>query len=371
VLVQLSSLRKGPFAEVIGFILVLGTMLLLPSLGASNRILYLAVIVVIWSIVSYGLFLPFALAGQMTVATITVFGAASFTVALAANNWGWNLDRLIPLGIFAGMVAGAVFALPVLRTSGHYFVVVTFAVAELGVIFGHNWHRIYQNDSGVTVPTLPELFGWHLTSRQDMMHLVTACLAVVFVALIVLKHTRLGRRFAALRENEQLARTVGCPVNIYKVLAFTLGGAIAGLAAPLNVLYIQHIDVDNFGVTPGIIIVVIVVLGGRKYVLGPVFGALFWYLGPELIGIDALLGQALFGAALAVVIIVAPDGLVAGVLSIFRFIGRAIGLVHKPSPPTEPVGAVSGAAPEPAAVASGANPVPDQPVEGDVTEVVR
>jgi branched-chain amino acid transport system permease protein len=329
--VHISDLRRGPLGEVIGFVVVMGVMLSLPLLGASNRIIFLGVLVVIWAMVAYGLFVPFALAGQMTVATITVWGAASFSVALAASHWGWNLNILIPLGIAAGMAAAGIVALPVLRTSGHYFVVVTFAVAELGVIVGKNWQLLDNNDTGVTVAKLPTFLGWDVSSRTNMMRLCTLCLAVAFVGVIWLKGSRLGRRFAAIRENEDLARTVGCPVNVYKVLAFVLGGAIVGLAAPLYVFYTRHVSVADFGIVPGITIVVILVLGGRKYVLGPIFGALFWFLIPELISIDALLGQALFGAALAVAIIVAPDGLVAAGVSLFRFLGRVVTGTRRPS----------------------------------------
>jgi branched-chain amino acid transport system permease protein len=308
----------------------MGIMLSLPLLGASNRIIFLGILVVIWAMVSYGLFVPFAIAGQMTVATITVWGAAAFTVALAANNWGWNLNLLVPLGIVAGMAAGALFALPVLRTSGHYFVVVTFAVAELGVIVGHNWQLLDNNDTGVTISTSPSLLGWDVSSRTDQMRLCTLCLTIVFLGVIWLRRGRLGRRLAAIRENEQLARTVGCPVNVYKLLAFAIGGAIAGLAATLEVIFSRHLSVNDFGIIPGITVVVILVLGGRKYVLGPIFGALFWYMIPELIGLDALIGQAIFGAALAAAIIIAPDGIVAGFVSIFRFLFRLVTGSAKP-----------------------------------------
>jgi branched-chain amino acid transport system permease protein len=320
--------------ELAGFVVIVGLLLLLPTLGASNRIIFLGVVCVIWSIVAYGLFVPFALAGQMTVAAITVWGAASFTVALAANNWGWNLSLLIPLGIVAGVIAGGVFALPVLRTSGHYFIVVTFAITALGVQVGQNWEVINPQNAGVIVATPPELFGWHLQGRSDIMKLASLCLAVVFVGVVLLRRSIIGKRLAAVRENEALASTVGAPVKLYKWIALAIGGGIIGLAAPLQVFFLRHIQIDEFGIAPGITIVVILVLGGRRYVLGPIIGALFWYLAPEFIGVSPLVGQALFGALLALVIIIAPDGLVSGVVSSAKFLGRAVGLVHKPAAPS-------------------------------------
>ena len=328
---RISELRKGPAGEFLGFVALTGLLLLLPALGASNRIMYLAVVCVIWAIVAYGLFVPFALGGQMTVTTATAWGAASFAVMLASNDWGWNLTLCIPLGIVAGAIAGLVFALPVLRTSGHYFVVVTFAIASLGVIIGSNWALLSPGDAGLTVSALPELLGWHLNGRQDMMRLSCLCLTIAFVALLLMKRSRFGRRLAAIRENEHLARTVGCPVNVYKVVALTVGGAVAGLAAPLQVFFARHIEINDFNILNGITVVVILVLGGRRYVIGPVLGALFWFMGPELIGVDALAGQAIFGAALAIAIIVAPDGLVAGAGSVVRFAGRAAGLLRRPA----------------------------------------
>ena len=329
-----SDLRRSALPEILGFVIVVGLMVLLPQLGASNRIIFLGVVCIIWAMVSYGLFIPFALAGQMTVATITAWGAACFTVALAANDWGWGLGPLLLLGIVAGTLAGTLFALPVLRTSGHYFVVVTFAIAALGTIVGQNWSVTSPGDAGITVSKSPELLGWHLQNRNDMMRLCSLCLFVVFLCVVLLRRSRLGRRLAAVRENEQLARTVGCPVNRYKLLAFGMGGAVVGLAAPLEVFFSRHIEVGDFDILNGITIVVILVLGGRKYALGPVFGALFWFIGPELIGVDALVGQALFGAALAVAIILFPDGIIAGFLSLSRLLGRAVGIGGRPAAAT-------------------------------------
>jgi branched-chain amino acid transport system permease protein len=324
--------------ELVGFAVIIGILLFLPGLGASNRIIFLGVVCVIWSIVAYGLFVPFALAGQMTVAAITVWAAASFSVALAANNWDWNLNLLIPLGVVAGAIAGGVFALPVLRTSGHYFIVVTFAIAALGVQVGQNWETIDPDNSGITVGIRPELFGWQLQGREDVMKVASACLAVVFVGVVLLRRSRFGKRLAAVRENEALASTVGAPVKLYKWTALAIGGAIIGLAAPLQVIFLRHIQIGEFGIGPGITIVVILVLGGRRYVLGPIIGALFWYLAPELIGVSPLVGQALFGALLALVIIIAPDGLVSGVVSLVRWLGRITGIVKRPEPThAEPV----------------------------------
>jgi branched-chain amino acid transport system permease protein len=308
------------------FAVIVGVLALLPAVGATGRMINLAALSAMWATAVFGLYLSYALAGQMTAASVTVWAASAFTVALTANEWSPPLPVLFVLGVLAGLVTGGLVALPVLRTSGHYFVVVTFAVVELAGVIGRNWALIDNRGAGVFVLYTPTLGPWHLERLEDSLWLACVCVVVAFVAVDLLTHSRLGRRWLTVRENEQLAATVGCPIRFYKWLVLAIGGAVTGIAATLPTVLTNHVQMADFGLSAAIVFFIALIIGGRRTIVGPLVGAMFWFLGPELLGVDPLLGQALFGVLLAVTIIVSPDGVLIGLR---RLLGAAFRVVFR------------------------------------------
>jgi len=142
-------------------------------------------------------------------------------------------------------------------------------------------------------------------------------LVVVFISVWLLKQSRFGKAAVAVRENETLAASLGINAPMYKLSGLAIGGAIAGCAGALQVFYIHSVQVDSFSLAQGIIVVEILVLGGARHIVGPLIGAAFVWLTPELIGLEPIQGQILFGAVLAVVICVFPEG-IAGAVSWLR-----------------------------------------------------
>jgi branched-chain amino acid transport system permease protein len=353
---------RDRLVNAVTFAVIVGVLAALPAVGATGRMINLAALSAMWGTAVFGLYLGYALAGQMTAASVTVWAASAFSVALAANEWAPPLPVLFLIGVLAGLVAGGIVALPVLRASGHYFVVVTFAVVELAGVIGRNWALIDNRGAGVFVLYTPSLGFWHLERLEDSLWLACVCVVVAFVAVDLLTHSRLGRRWLSVRENEVLAATIGCPVRFYKWLVLAIGGAVTGVAATLPTVLSNHVQMADFGLSAAIVFFIALIIGGRRTIVGPLVGTMFWFLGPELLGVDPLLGQALFGVALAVTIMVSPDGVLVGVRRLVAAGFRA--LFRRPERPVgagadlEPAGAARPAAgeAEPVAEPDGAGP---------------
>jgi branched-chain amino acid transport system permease protein len=356
--------------NAITFAVIVGVLAALPAVGATGRMINLAALSAMWAAAVFGLYLSYALAGQMTAASVTVWAASAFSVALAANEWAPPLPVLFLIGVLAGLVTGGIVALPVLRASGHYFVVVTFAVVELAGVIGRNWALIDNRGAGVFVLYTPSLGPWHLERLEDSLWLACVCVVVAFVAVDLLTHSRLGRRWLTVRENEILAATVGCPIRFYKWLVLAIGGAVTGVAATLPTVLTNHVQMADFGLSAAIVFFIALIIGGRRTIVGPLVGAMFWFLGPELLGVDPLLGQALFGVLLAVTIIVSPDGVLIGVrrglAAVFRLLRRGRGPGKGPAADLEARGdAVSAGEAPPSPPAPGeAAPAPIAEVQG-------
>lgn len=326
--------------EALLFLLGIAVLLSFPGLGASNRLVHLAVVTITYCIVAYGLYVSFGLFGQMTMALAAIWGVSCFAVALATLHWGWNFWLCLPLGVLAGGVAGFVASLPALRTQGHYFLVVTFAVAQLFVIAGNNWELVSNNHLGLLVPDYVQLGSINFAERANMLYLAGVLAIVVFAIVWAIQHSTFGRFAAAVRENEALAQSLGINVPGYKLVGLTLGGAIAGFAGAFHVYYTHSVQVEGFSVFQGIILVEILVLGGARHILGPLIGSAFVWLAPEAIGLEPLHGQILFGLVLVVVICAFPEG-IAGSLGSLRLASGLPGLrKSQPAPEgtTEQVG---------------------------------
>jgi branched-chain amino acid transport system permease protein len=144
--------------------------------------------------------------------------------------------------------------------------------------------------------------------------LVFAILMVFFI--FRLYHSRVGRAWVAIREDEIAASSMGISAFGYKVLAFTIACLIAGLTGAFYAHFITFISADQFGMNESFLILTMVALGGTGSIIGPIIGALILILIFEVFRFLAEYRMVLYGAILILVIVIKPEGL-AGVKGLF------------------------------------------------------
>ena len=299
--------RLRPYLGVLAF---MAALTLVPHVGLASRQVHLAVVALIWSMAVYGLLIPYGFAGLITVAVAAVWGVGAFSAGLAVKYWNWGFVPSVLLAAVAAALAGFVLALPVLRTKGHYFVIVTFVLAQALTVAAGNWDvTLGPNASGITV-TAPLAVGpWSFTKRQDVFYLCLAVVTAMAVLATFLRNSYLGQLFAGVRENEELARSIGIETTNLKLLALAIGGAFAGVGGAFYVFYLHHIDVHAFGIGQAMTIVLMLIVGGSRSILGPVVGAGVVYYIPEVIRLSPVYQQIVFGIVLAAIVLVLPGGL--------------------------------------------------------------
>ena len=121
-------------------------------------------------------------------------------------------------------------------------------------------------------------------------------------------NSRIGNALIAIRENEELARSIGVDAMAYKVFAFTLGGALAGMAGSFYAHYILFISPVTFTIAESINLLVMIIFGGMTTLFGPVFGAVALTLLPEFLRMAGSLRLVIYGVALVIFIIWLPLG---------------------------------------------------------------
>lgn len=259
------------------------------------------------------------IAGQLSLAQLGLASLAAFTSSLVVPDE--PLFGVIPpllIGVLFGMVVGIIAAfvlgLPVMRLRGVFLAIATLAFGEMVRIFliNQTWTNGAQ---GMSFPKLVTL--------------ETAWIALALVAFWFwrLSGSRMGRAFAAIREDELAATTMGINVSRYRMASFVIAGALAGLYGVLFAHFTRFADPNEFSFSAAVDGLVTAVVGGTTFFIGPILGSVFLSALPELqrtLGIDAgWIRPAISGLLLLVVILFLPGGL-AGLIPRRRSASRLV-----------------------------------------------
>lgn len=296
-----------------------------PDLLSKNRYVSLAVTTFIFAIASYGLFFLFSQSGQMSVAHGALMGLSGYTVALLQIHYEIGFWYALPIAVLVCVFAGLLLALPSMRVSGHYFLIVTFAFAQFFVLTGNNWVELTNGRDGLIVRENPDGFGIANFRNVEHYYYLCAGFLVLTIAIVTaLRQTTFCRTMRAARENEALAYAMGMNVQQARFIAFAISGIFPGIAGALYVYQLHHIEPNTFGIVTGVNLILMLILGGGQVLLGPLLGAAtFTYL-PEVIGLSPNMSRTVFGGLLVASILLLKKG-VAGTFK--DIIDRAIWLV--------------------------------------------
>ncbi len=236
--------------------------------------------------------------GLLAMANAAFMGIGAYTASLLTMNAGAPFGIALLGGMAAPMLVALVMGGPTLRLSGVYLAMATLGFGEVvrvAILNADAWTGGALGLNGIPQSTE----WWH----------VLAALVVVLVVLWRLRHSRIGRAFEAIKEDEIAASLMGIGVMAHKMLAFALGAAIAGLAGALNAHLTFFIGPSEFGFDRGVDILTMAILGGVGGLTGPVLGAAIITLLPELLRSLKDFRAMVNGVILVVIVLFLPRGL--------------------------------------------------------------
>jgi len=286
---------------------VLALLLLLPLSGNAYDVgrVQLGLVYVLAAV---GLNVAYGLAGEFTLGHVFLMACGAYAAGIFTAHAGLNIWLALVLSLVVGIVVSLLLGAPSVRVQGAYLGLLTlFAVLAIppAVILGE---RYTGGEYGLLgIPTV-QLGG--LEPYVGTYYLTVASLAVSFLVVRNLNRFGLGLRFALLREAPRAAQAVGMPTSRVKFTAYALFGAITSLAGVM-MAYNDGVVVGNsFSVQTTLLILTGVVIGGKGTLWGPVVGTvplvfLSYYVGPFN---DT--NPVIFGAALVLVVIAFPNGIV-------------------------------------------------------------
>lgn len=235
--------------------------------------------------------------GLLSLANAAFMGVGAYVSALLTLHLEWSFGSVLLAGGIAPTLVALIIGAPVLRLSGVYLAMATLAFGEVVRITVLNL-EITGGPEGLNgIPLATE--GWH----------IALILAVTVYGLARLRRSKVGRAFEAIKEDEVAARLMGINVDRYKLLAFSLGAFIAGVAGALNAHFTFFISPREYGFENAVDILTMAVLGGTYSLIGPMLGSSILTLLPELLRSLQDFRSLVNGAVLVLVVLFLPKGL--------------------------------------------------------------
>jgi branched-chain amino acid transport system permease protein len=258
--------------------------------------------------------------GSYTAAILT--GAADYTKALregmeaAEPTWEWWMWLILLAALGVAVIAGLLLGSPTLRLRGDYLAIVTLGFGEIIRIAANNFDDLTVGPRGVTSIPHPEIhiFGidlvWGTLVDPKYYYLLLVLVVLWVVAIRFLDHSRIGRSWVAIREDEVAAAAMGVPVVRMKLAAFVIGASTAGVGGVVYAEQANFINPGTFDILNSILILCCVVLGGMGSIPGSILGAAVIIVLPEVFREFSEYRIFAFGVALVVVMIFRPQGLI-------------------------------------------------------------
>jgi branched-chain amino acid transport system permease protein len=201
------------------------------------------------------------------------FGWASYFAAYAAKSWGWQPEFAVLLGTGAAAVLGAVAGLVAIRRQGIYFAMITLALAQMMYLVALRV-KMTGGEDGIQAVPRGHLFGmFNLGNDRTMYVFILVVVVAAFLLIYRIINSPFGEVLKAIRENEQRAISLGYKTERYKLLAFVLSAALAGLAGSLKALVFQLASLTDVHWNMSGEVVLMTLVGGLGTVFGPVAGA--------------------------------------------------------------------------------------------------
>jgi branched-chain amino acid transport system permease protein len=338
-------LAKDRRSAWIGFILLGILLAFLPFLvdaGLGRTWVRILDFTLLYVILALGLNIVVGYAGLLDLGYIAFYAVGAYLYALLASpQFGLHLPfwLLLPLGALVAGMFGVVLGTPTLRLRGDYLAIVTLGFGEIIRIFMNNLNapiNITNGPQGITLidpisvaglslGKTHEFAGITFASVHSYYYLFLALTLLVIFICIRLQDSRIGRAWAAIREDETAAEAMGINTRNVKLLAFAMGASFGGVSGGLFAGFQGFVSPESFNLLESIMILCMIVLGGMGNIAGVVLGAFLLTILPEalryigdfqrwafdrIILDPADLRMLLFGLALVLMMLFRPEGLI-------------------------------------------------------------
>ena len=351
--------QLNPKQSIVGLVICMVLLALMPfiakELGGTTwvRIIDMALLYVMLAL---GLNIVVGFSGLLDLGYVAFYAVGAYMVALLSSshlsdNFAFFAQHfpnglhiplwvIVPLGAGLAALAGIMLGTPILKLRGDYLALVTLGFGEIIRIFMNNWGKtgfnLTNGPRGINKIDPVTVFGYPLDrtltiggidfTKEFLYYYLFLALAIITIFVCYrLQHSRLGRAWMALREDDIAAKAMGINVRNIKLLAFSLGATFGGVAGGMFAAFQGFISPESFSFMESIVILAMVVLGGMGHIPGVVLGAIILYALPEVLRFTvepmqkaafgnllvdtAILRQIILGLSMVLIMLYRPKGL--------------------------------------------------------------
>jgi branched-chain amino acid transport system permease protein len=270
---------------------------------------YLLSITAIYATVVVSLNLLIGLAGQASFAQTAFMAIGGYGAAILTTAYGWNPWLAMLVSSIAAVLVAIIVGLPLFRLRGHYFSMATFALGmgAFSFVTASPW-----TNGAVGIVGVPPLEAGPISfaSPKWFLFLSWAICAGALVVYVLLSRSHIGRAWRALAEDESVAAALGVSALWYKLLAFAVAAWLASIAGTAYVQFTSFVGPDLYDIFTMLYIFLMLFIGGRGTIMGPVLGAAAITILPQMIGNLGKYQSLVVFSALLTMIVLRPDGLV-------------------------------------------------------------
>ncbi len=280
-----------------------------------------AINVLIYVCLGLGLNIVVGLAGMLDLGYIAFYGVGAYTYALLNMHYSMSFWMSLPIAAILALIAGCLIGYPTLRMRGDYLAIVTLGFGEIVRLILNNWMELTNGPNGILgvkppsilIPTFNGGLGFEMFAIKKLHFLYYIALALAIITIISVRNlnfSRIGRAWESIREDETAAELMGVNTFKLKLLAYGMGALFAGLAGAFFCARMRCVSPESFTFLESAMVLSMVVLGGMGSIPGIILGAAALIVLPEVFREFELYRMLAFGAAMVVMMLFRPAGLI-------------------------------------------------------------
>lgn len=283
-----------------------------------NYILHILIILNIYIILTSSSNLLIGMTNLLSMGQAALYGIGAYISAFLVMKLGLNLFLTIPLVMLITGIATLIVSIPAMKLKEDYFILASLGFQMIVYTILYNWVDVTRGPFGIVGIPSPKLFGSLQINGIFPFFIFSSLLSVGIVYLIYkLIHSPFGIVLKGIRDDEQSVQVLGKKIRIFKTQIFFISGAFIGVAGFLYATYVSYIDPSSFNLDEAIFIITAVLIGGSgSRIRGPILGALFVVLLPEVLrflgipdSIAANMRQIIYGLTIIVLMFKTPWGI--------------------------------------------------------------
>lgn len=317
-----SHRQRREQVRLIQIVGVTGLLCLLPLFASGGYQFTVLGLMLIYAIAGVGFYLILGMSGQFAFSHGATLGIGAYSAAYAARSHGFWLSLIFAVVVCA--VVSTVIKLVLWRASDFYFGIATLGFASVAVIVMRSWTAFTGVASDAQMNTTPTVFGWKVDSAERYYWFFIPFFVVGVLIVYVLRSSAIFRESVAVRDKPLTAAGLGIRNTRNQLIIYVIGSCYAGAAGALYAQSQGFISSTSFDLNLGINLFVVVIVGGMQSMWGPLVGAAFVEVFPEVIRSAQTHRPLILALILPLTVVLMPEGLMGIAKPLRRWIGWTV-----------------------------------------------